>query len=179
VPERETLIHQVRRHVEILGFMQNQCATQNRVKRARWRYPTYEHLTLAHGTAWHDVAPLPPHLAGPPKECFSNAMRLALDTPDEYTYVEGWASNLIVTHHGWVVDRDGRVLDPTWAPSQESRIYFGVPFNKTWLLKSLCRSKLWGVLYCDPMVLRDKPEAYLAVIQRTGADTCDDLHPSV
>lgn len=47
--------------------------------------------------------------------CFGNAFELALRHP-ELKYHEGWAlfEQSIPTHHGWVVDADGKVHDPTW-----------------------------------------------------------------
>lgn len=53
--------------------------------------------------------------AMPAGNCFANAFRLALEDPS-LRYHEGWAcmESSIATHHGWVVDANGEVHDPTW-----------------------------------------------------------------
>jgi hypothetical protein len=52
---------------------------------------------------------------------------------EDLTYVEGFATHPHpgeVMHHGWCVDAEGRVLDPTWGVP--GLAYFGVPFRRSY-----------------------------------------------
>lgn len=75
--------------------------------------------------------PKPPEIRqGVVKMCFENAYQLARKDRS-LTYVEGYATRIIPTHHAWVVTPDGIVIDNTWAEGQydDGRAYFGVPFG--------------------------------------------------
>ena len=53
------------------------------------------------------------------KECFKNAAHLMLHRED-VDYAEGFAIDLrlpIPIQHAWLLDRTGRVIDPTWPDS--------------------------------------------------------------
>jgi hypothetical protein len=50
------------------------------------------------------------------KECFRNAALAAYDH-DDLTYVEGFAhrkDGVLVAHHAWVINEDGKALEVTW-----------------------------------------------------------------
>lgn len=73
-----------------------------------------DHLRLLKDGKFYSPQPLPKRYAyGEMKQCFANAARLALATPD-LTYCEGVALAIIPTHHAWCIDTKGRVVDPTW-----------------------------------------------------------------
>jgi hypothetical protein len=103
-------------------------------------------LLVAHrGFHWQPAA-LPTKFArGEPKNCFKNAATLALQHPDELTYVEGFGVCMVPAEHAWCVDRAGRVVDPTW-PRPEGLTYFGVPFCAKFLAQSLSEATSWGLL---------------------------------
>lgn len=91
---------------------------------------------------------------GPKRQCFMNAGLLALSYP-ELTYVEGLALSATVPiplSHAWVVDADGRVMDPTW-DTPEACQYFGLAFRTEYLLDSINDKKIWGVM--GEMIPRD------------------------
>lgn len=62
-----------------------------------------------------------------PRECFANALMVAMSEPD-LRYVEGFATSIIPVEHAWVVDKHGAVYDPTWVmlDTPWTPDYFGV-----------------------------------------------------
>lgn len=62
------------------------------------------------------------------KACFYNCMRIA-NMRKELRYCEGYASHTIPVEHAWLVNADGKVIDPTWClidEREEARSYFGM-----------------------------------------------------
>jgi hypothetical protein len=48
--------------------------------------------------------------------------------------------------HAWCVNRKtGKVVDPTWDNTEEN-VYFGIPFNRKWLLKHVLKKQTYGIL---------------------------------
>ena len=88
------------------------------------------------------------------QQCYENAWRVAQRTK-AYHYVEGFAIGMIPVLHAWLIDRDGNVIDPTWA-SRTAGIgsaYMGVELN----LEEVRRSRRAGC-YCLTMdYKRDYP----------------------
>lgn len=76
------------------------------------------------------------------KECYRNATLLVIGHP-QYSYVEGYAMNIIPTMHAWCIDKKGKVIDPTWNDGKE---YFGVAFNRDFLFKSITKAKRYGLI---------------------------------
>lgn len=75
---------------------------------------------------------------GTMRDCFNNATLYAVSRPDVW-YVEGYASGpelSIPAHHAWLVDCDGKVVDPTW-PGSRNNVYFGVPFTQDFVRSTL------------------------------------------
>jgi hypothetical protein len=93
---------------------------------------------LEHGREY-PAAPLPADIErGEMKECFANAIFCTLR--HGYTYVEGFACRIEGTgmigfaiHHGWCVDADGNVVDPTWDNPTECE-YYGIEFDVDWVI---------------------------------------------
>lgn len=74
-------------------------------------------LVLHHGTCF-EPRRLPAGIDhGEPKCCYANAFALASRRSD-LRYVEGFAtlenSDTWLYNHGWCIDPEGRVVDPTW-----------------------------------------------------------------
>lgn len=91
---------------------------------------------MAHGRYFLS-APLPSRMRrGTVKQCYANAQKSVVQAVRRgrppLTYVEGFAcsgglSVAIPMQHAWLVDGEGRVVDPTWEFPERS-CYFGVPF---------------------------------------------------
>jgi hypothetical protein len=82
---------------------------------------------------------------GKQKACFENAGQLALAG---WPYAEGYAvrpSLGIPLPHAWVLDGEGRVVDPTWE-HPETCHYMGIVVPHDAYLKALVRNRVWGVL---------------------------------
>lgn len=94
------------------------------------RVPPIGNFVLKYGRPYA-AQPLPKNVRPmKPKECFSNAQRLVF-RKTSLVYVEGYAlrPGLFPIHHGWAVDSEGNVVDPTWREPETCR-YFGVPFKR-------------------------------------------------
>jgi len=95
-------------------------------------------------------APLPkgiPH--GDVNNCFKNAFVLAVKNKTRYLYCEGFASSgLIPLIHAWVVDRKGRVIDPTWCPdgTNNKMEYYGIPFDWDYVTRQFKDMKHFGFI---------------------------------
>lgn len=86
-------------------------------------------------------------LSGPKKACFQTSAQLALDYPDELTYVEGYAFAdipiALPLAHAWLIDDNGRVVDPTWSGGSG---YFGLALSTAELAEYLAISEQYGIL---------------------------------
>ncbi len=99
---------------------------------------------LEHGREWESrVFPRAKYPAGIPRRCFGNAQDILLQQGrgDGLVYVEGYACSgslgfAFPTHHAWLVDDEGRVIDPTWE-DPETSTYFGVPFNPEYVARTV------------------------------------------
>jgi hypothetical protein len=77
-------------------------------------------------------------------ECYANAYALAA-SETAYRYCEGYATTKgleIPLAHAWVIDKDLRVIDPTW---KEGHHYFGVVFSPMFMYKTVARTKHHGI----------------------------------
>lgn len=75
-------------------------------------------LVLEFGTDY-DPAVMPDDVAeGQPRCCFNNAFELARSSDSALRYVEGYAcldgAWIYPSRHGWCIDDEDRVIDPTW-----------------------------------------------------------------
>ncbi len=81
---------------------------------------------------------------GKKKECFKNALLLA--EARGWTYCEGFAHAIIPTHHAWVLDDKGNVVDPTW-DEPEKCFYAGILFDTDKAIDLCNESGLYGLFY--------------------------------
>lgn len=112
-------------------------------------HATIEGLVLEHGQTF-DPSPRPPDVAKDTiKECFSNALTLALTLPG-WVYCEGYATATIPVPvlHGWCLNADGVVVDPTW---DEGTGYYGIPLDPLKALTYCAGQGRWGILPNDWM----------------------------
>ena len=82
------------------------------------------------------------------KECFSNALNLALWR--NLTYVEGIGRSAIGfdCDHAWCEDEAGNVIDPTWEKPEDC-LYIGFPFNAKEAWKLVCEQGYYGLFGGD------------------------------
>ena len=111
-----------------------------------WDRPySFEKFVLQHGKQYN-VAPLKDKhwlLRGKIKECFCNAALAAMWNKG-LTYVEGYACGVIPVLHAWCVDKHGDVVELTWP--EVGTDYYGVPFNRKFLARQLCKTKQYGLI---------------------------------
>ena len=102
--------------------------------------------------------------------CFRNAWWIVLNGERKFRYVEGFAAqgrslmklnNAVfpnAIHHGWVIDKQDRVIDPTWPDKEGS--YFGVVFDYDYLMRTCVRKRkhtcLIGNMWDDLPLLTGK-----------------------
>lgn len=94
------------------------------------------------------------------KQCFRNAMRLAMRR--DLVYVEGYAmASTIPLPHAWCVKQNSDVvIDPTW---DDGVGYFGVPIKLDYVCKSYTASKQYAVIdnwYCKWPIFTDPIEEW-------------------
>jgi hypothetical protein len=101
-------------------------------------------FTLEHGQEWQSQ-PFPhEYPSGIPRRCFGNSQDILFSDAwqsDGLVYVEGYACSGSLgfpfpTHHAWLVDAEGRVIDPTWE-DPETSTYFGVPFRTEYVARTI------------------------------------------
>jgi hypothetical protein len=80
---------------------------------------------------------------GEMKQCYRNAFNL-LELDPYLIYCEGYATTgLLPVLHAWCIDPKGNIIDNTW---NEGICYFGVPFNKIYVLKAVTQQGKYGVI---------------------------------
>lgn len=110
--------------VTMMARLQRDCQPE---LRQDWAYQGICDFLMNHGRFWTptplqaDIRPMTPSL------CFHNAYILAYSRRTQLRYVEGYALGIIPAHHGWCVDDEDRVVDPTWASTETmlGTAYFG------------------------------------------------------
>lgn len=104
--------------------------------------PPFIQILVEHGTRMY--AKQVPRITGksPMGQCYRNSALLAID--GGLTYCEGFAmkEGLIPMEHAWLIDRDGKVIDPTWEGNNE---YFGVAFREDFVMEFAETTKYYGI----------------------------------
>jgi hypothetical protein len=124
-----------------------------------------------HGQEW-TAQPLPEFYdRGEAHECYRNATHLVMEDRS-LRYCEGYvhrADSAFHFLHGWAVDADGNVIDPTLDDSEECS-YWGVAYATDEYLAYIVRTGHFGVLGGD---FGDG----IAVLENDGLPSDDDLLP--
>lgn len=115
------------------------------------RYQLFEEFVLHNGRSFEPM-PFPSKYRyrgyhAEMKACYRNAYLLARHHPDDLRYAEGYAiacdgSNFPFMH-AWCVDREDRVVDPTWGTGID---YFGVIFDMDYAAQVITAKGEYGVL---------------------------------
>lgn len=139
----------------IKGFLQNmRTLVEMHGKPDGLAYSSHADFLLREGRSftpqtWAEANKDGEYEQGKLRECYKNALELVLQHPD-LTYVEGYAyGSILPVQHAWAVDRDGKVIDPTWSRLEgdlsEKREYFGVPFSRDYVLHTVLENEVYGV----------------------------------
>lgn len=84
--------------------------------------------------------------AGEQQMCYKNAAEAVLwDDADDLIYCEGMVDAIIPIDHAWLIDKNGKVIDPTLRNTGHINGYFGVPFKREFLRKTVLNNKRYGV----------------------------------
>ncbi len=106
------------------------------------KYWLLHELVLAEGRFMGTRSPLSEEYPrGRKRECFKNAYELT--ARNLLGYCEGFAMGVIPVLHAWVVDRDGNVIDPTWADGAE---YFGIEFKRDDVIRVALKTEYYGMM---------------------------------
>lgn len=110
-------------------------------------YSCPEDFVLRHGIGMYGRRPRPYRLRQI-KQCFANSQALLFERAlfnEKLTYVEGYVESVITIHHGWLVDKDGNVIDVTLRDS-EGLAYYGVPFDTDYVASIIRQTDFFGTL---------------------------------
>lgn len=151
-------------HLEMLAGMEN-------TSRA------FATFILGHGRQWEAAALDDGIKRGVPRGCYRNSQKLLFSDmrrrfPEGLVYVEGYACSgslnfALPLPHGWLVDPEGRVVDPTW-DEPENSTYFGVPFNEDYVretVKAYGPCSLIDNFHDRWLLVRDREVALRAVLE--------------
>ncbi len=119
----------------LTGFVQCLASTE----------PSFGHANalLKYGRGYSSLRRKPEWLhVGSAGQCFKNATLYALARDDVF-YTEGYAIDPnfpVPIQHAWLVDRTGKVIDPTWRQSKD-HTYFGMAFQRAFVAEQLLHNK--------------------------------------
>lgn len=105
----------------------------------------YHSFLIKYGLEFKVIADDLPFSRGEMKRCYANSAERAWANRDFY-YVEGLAcieDYPVPLEHAWLVDRDGKVFDPTW---EDGVSYFGVPFRASFVREMAAYTGYYGIL---------------------------------
>ncbi|BAY14224.1 hypothetical protein [Calothrix sp. NIES-2098] len=120
--------------------------------RSDFRYKSTQKLVLDYGKPF--VTKVKSPFKGEPKSCFENCYKALWNYP-QLSYCEGFAIddelNLAVSH-AWLVNNSLEVIDPTWIGKRfKGSTYFGVIFNREFVMEMAEITKSYGILDSDYM----------------------------
>ena len=119
-----------------------------------------ETALLAYGKAMFEVRSRPAHLAaGQKRQCYANCIKALLTSSTangELFYVEGYAADRggqgLPIQHAWLLDDQGRVIDPTWENAREYA-YFGVVFKTSFVIDMLSVAEMVPGILSTPVLM--------------------------
>lgn len=128
---------------EIMKYLETICKVQSGMDTKNTKFPfiSIEDYVLKNGRLFQ-TDPSIKVKRGEVKGCFMNAQKLA--EARGYRYVEGYAAGVIPTLHGWTINEDGVVVDPTWKDPEA--VYFGVVIPMAYVYRVNMLRNAYGVL---------------------------------
>lgn len=150
------------------GFLEATVAAIGQTHHQIEGYSCLQDFVLRHGQAMGDSTKSRVK-RGRMGYCYANASRLAMRNP-EYIYCEGYAAVVFPVMHGWCVNRDGQVVDPTWG--EDGVDYFGIPIKRKYLMRALAIQGSYGLIDQWTLrwpMLREKPEEWREEIVKNAA----------
>lgn len=132
----------------LLTFLEFVSGVASGSKKSYMKYGSYEELVLIEGHHMEQLLPIPDVQRGVMGECYRNSQLFVMDN-SEFTYCEGWAISArlpIPLQHAWVIDGDGKVIDPTW---DDEAHYYGIPFETEFLVDFTLNVGYYGILGND------------------------------
>jgi hypothetical protein len=159
-PSGEGVLSYATPHTPAEEVMFDHQANWNRMREASlpdkfgdWAYHSYGDFVEKNGR-WYlppETAELPEGIeAGEPRMCFYNALMCIMAQANDdlgLTYVEGFGATGVVewgTPHAWLVDKGGRVYDPTWG--DKGTAYWGVAFDRDFVLNTILEKGTTGII---------------------------------
>jgi hypothetical protein len=89
--------------------------------------------------------PLPDNIKpGTIKYCYQNATDLMIS--HKLIYCEGYALGIIPVQHAWCCTPDGKVIDPTWVGDRLGMGYFGIPFDRDYVMNKIIRTERYSII---------------------------------
>ena len=123
-------------------------------------------FVLKNGKQWQNGHALPKDVEPmKEKQCFMNAAKMATES-ERFIYCEGYALSIIPVMHAWCLDKDGNVIDPTWAslPFEKGREYFGIAIKTSYVIHYFLETERCGSLIdawqTDWKMLHDDPKLW-------------------
>ena len=116
---------------------------------------------LSYGQIMATVAKRPSWMVpGTKRECYANCVKALISQhglqDGELSYAEGYAkikdTVWLPVQHAWLVDSEGRVIDPTWEDAS-NHVYFGVSFKTSFVLDMLEKAELVPELLVTPELM--------------------------
>jgi hypothetical protein len=132
-----------------------------KMARREWRFGPSQAL-LRFGRSMIGSCDIPTWMsAGTKKQCYGNAVTALFAAigrrRNDIQYAEGYAIAKdgfpFPIQHAWLVDGEGKILDPTWTDHAEHD-YFGVEFDTSFVLRMLEETDLTPGLLVDGTLIR-------------------------
>lgn len=128
----------------------------------------FERFVIKYGYEFSGAVAIPERvMRGEMKKCFGNAAMVACIFPEEFIYTEGYAlqSDIpIPIAHGWLTDRHGNVVDPTWGNDRHVD-YFGVLIKHKYVRPRMGLSLIDDYEHGWPLVRHKKPMTHIVTLE--------------
>lgn len=135
---------------ELATYLEFVAKVSESSKKSYLKYGSHEAFVLAEGRPMEHLRPVPNIERGELGQCYRNSLLFVTDNGREFSYCEGWAYSTrlpIPLQHAWVLNSEGKVIDPTW--SDEEVYYYGVEFDFKFVAEFCINVGYYGILGND------------------------------